>query len=320
MSSPSLGSVAPVATTAGAMPPAGTGDTHRFGRPGRHELRTPEQGQRTAASWFGRIVTIVGLALVAAVFLAAAIFRAGGGEWLNIETGSMGEAAPVGTLVLTRPATISDLAVGDIITYHPDGRANVTFTHRIIAITGDHVTTQGDNNGASDPWQIHQQDIVGKVVATWYGVGWLMRALPWLILGWALVWFASRRMSDLWRLSARLVGYPFVFAAVVSILRPFINMQSLTTTGLPGGAQVDVVSTGLMPIKVTIEGGLNAVHLVDGQMATLIGHDLTGNGRVDITGVPHLSLLWLVIVILVSAVPLVASLVVAGRMNKESSE
>jgi len=69
---------------------------------------------------------------------------------MMVTTPSMGPAAPVGTLILTRPVRIGDTRVGDIIAFHPPTEPRETFTHRVVTVDPDGgLRTRGDINGAT---------------------------------------------------------------------------------------------------------------------------------------------------------------------------
>ena len=78
----------------------------------------------------------------------------------HILTGSMEPTIPVGSLILIHNQ--KEYEVGDIVTYEGNSRP---VTHRIIAINGDMIVTQGDsNNGKDIPFD--RSRVIGKVVCT----------------------------------------------------------------------------------------------------------------------------------------------------------
>ena len=103
--------------------------------------------------------------LTVAVVAVALGFQASGGRWFIVETPSMGQAAPVGTFVLTQPVAVGDLAVGDIVSFHPPTAPGEVYTHRIVSTDGGLVTTQGDINSVSDPWTLSDGDLIGRAFA-----------------------------------------------------------------------------------------------------------------------------------------------------------
>ena len=161
------------------------------------------------------------VAVVAVVVLAAVAFRVNGDRWLDVQTPSMGQAAPVGTLLLIAPRDTADLAVGDIIAFHPPTSPQQTYAHRIVTIDADRtIHTRGDNNPLDDPWKLHQNDLIGVVINRLWGLGWLLRILPFLVLGTAAVFTITsltRLVPPARRAPTRILGYSLVTAIAVYI-------------------------------------------------------------------------------------------------------
>jgi signal peptidase len=67
---------------------------------------------------------------------------------------SMTGTIDLGSVVFEKVVPVSDLRVGDIITYQPPAASGVDHlvTHRIIAIKGTKYRTQGDAVPQPDPW------------------------------------------------------------------------------------------------------------------------------------------------------------------------
>ena len=238
--------------------------------------------------------------------LAAAVFRLEGGRWFVVSTPSMGSTAPVGTLVLTQPGAPE---VGEIISFRPSGSTRI-YTHRIISITAaGGIHTQGDINGARDPWTLTRSQMIGVVIARFPGVGFLLRALPWLVLGWLLVWLLSARLDAARRLPARVIGSALVVSGVALWLHPWVDMETVTYYPQGHGVTAQVVSTGILPIRVTAVGG-TSTDLVAGQVGT-IHTDVLGQGHL-VRIVPHLhmGLWWWVAVAAFCLVPLLCCFIV----------
>lgn len=135
----------------------------------------------------GKVVRGIGvgmLVLAALVFLFLAIGpRVLGYQTSTMLTGSMAPLINPGDVVVTVPTPITDVKVGDIITYHIPVEDQRVETHRIIEITttadgGVAVQTKGDANNGIDPWiATLQGKTVDKHVATIPGVGNAIRAL-----------------------------------------------------------------------------------------------------------------------------------------------
>ena len=230
-----------------------------------------------------------------------------------VRTASMGTAAPVGTLVVTSPVTVDELRVGDIVTFRPPERDATTFTHRIVDITAAGVSTRGDASEVADPWLIGDRDIVGRADLVLPGAGWLVRALPWLALGSGVVWALTLLVTSRPHRSAlRVLGGTLVVAGTSALLKPFIAATVLATTSAPtgDGGTATVVSTGIMPIRLTTPEGVSTV-LTSGQVGelTLAGTSPGGAGSL-ITLAPHLSVAGWIVFAAVSCLPLLWCLTV----------
>lgn len=285
----------PAPSTAGGSVQVGWRGAHR---PGRRRIRTS-----TLAMWGW-------MALAAGVVIAALAFHAGGGRWFIIETPSMGEAAPVGTLVLTQPAAVSDLAVGDIISFHPPTAPDGVYTHRIVSLESGEVQTKGDINGVRDPWTLSSGDLIGKTTAVLPGVGWLIRCLPWLFLGGLGVWILTRFIRTATRrVSWLILGWSLVASITAFVVRPFVGVAVLTSKVTDEGAVANLVSTGLLPIRVQAVGG-SYLELVPGQVGTITVPTLAESGTYKLVTNLDLDLWGWVAMGLVCAIPLLWCLIV----------
>lgn len=266
--------------------------------------------------WRRHALTMTAVALLLTL-VAAASWRVSGGRWAIIETASMGRSVTVGSLIVTRPHPVSDLRVGDVVTYRPPTQKRM-YTHRVVEVDLDHqvpsVRVKGDANGTADPWAVSQEMLVGKVVAHWAGLGWLVRALPTLILA-LLVLLAVSRMyvPRGWRSSVRVVGTCVVLGCISLLLRPFVHPVLLNTYVVQddgvAATRATVVSTGMFPTRVTGSDG-DHVDLVSGQIGTVHVDTAADGGPMIINGTAHLTGWWLVGVGLVCLLPLLWTLVV----------
>lgn len=258
--------------------------------------------------------------IVAAVLVAlsaGAFWYLTGGRGQIVATPSMGRAAPVGTLVLTRPA--DDIRVGDVITYRPPNPlVHHTTTHRVIAVDaqaagGPTYKARGDINGADDPWTLRHDDLVGRAVALGWGLGWLLRAIPPLLAGVLLIWWVTRRWATpFWRVPTRVFGLSLLVSGVIAWLKPFVGAITMNTTADAAGSHITLVSTGLLPIRVTAATG-GQVDLVDGQTGVLTTALPDGaKGAVLTSGVHMPWWLW-VVMTLVWLTPMFGGLLTALR-------
>jgi signal peptidase len=86
---------------------------------------------------------------------------------------SMNGGIDRGSVVFERTVPVSDLRVGDVITYEPPASADRDgmVTHRIVEIEPQGIRTQGDANARPDPWTLRPEgSTVPRVVF----------ALPWV--------------------------------------------------------------------------------------------------------------------------------------------
>lgn len=254
---------------------------------------------------FGFLAAIVGAVILSAVF------QASGGRFFIVESPSMGQTAPVGSLVIDRPATTAQLRTGDIITFHPPTAPNGVYTHRIAAITPEgYITTRGDINGAEDGWLLTKKDLIGRVTQIVPGAGWLIRAVPYLLLGGVAVWVVSRSARTSARRAAyRIAGYSLVVSITAIILRPFVGIRLLAATADRDGAHATFVSTGMLPIRVSAVDG-TFVDLVSGQVGRMNLSATATDAHYTLSSIPNLSVLGWVIFFLVCAIPLLWILIV----------
>ena len=69
-----------------------------------------------------------------AAVVATVGFRLDGGRWFIVETPSMGQSLPVGSLVLTTPSELDAVADGDVITFR-NPESGAVYTHRVARVT-----------------------------------------------------------------------------------------------------------------------------------------------------------------------------------------
>ncbi|MFW8745055.1 hypothetical protein ACOI9R_33500, partial [Mesorhizobium japonicum] len=185
-----------------------------------------------------------------------------------------------------------------------------TYTHRVVRVSPDGgVATKGDINGADDPWTVHQADLVGVVTTVVPGLGWLVRALPILIVGMTVVEVSSRLMRGAQlRAATRMVGASVVFAAAGAVLRPFANAQVLRTYSSGSGIGLDVVSTGLLPVRVSV-GASHYVDLLSGQVGHLLIPGSESPDHYRIGTMLHLGPTEWVVIVLLCCSPLIMTMV-----------
>lgn len=115
--------------------------------------------------------------LVAAGFILPAAF---GLERYVIAGRSMTGTINQGSVVFDEVVPVSDLRVGDVITYVPPAESGIDHpvTHRIISRHGDVFRTKGDHNAQRDPWTFKLTSGTQARVAYHVPyVGWIFLAL-----------------------------------------------------------------------------------------------------------------------------------------------
>jgi signal peptidase len=158
-----------------------------------------------------KAVRYAGLALMAiviAVFAAAVVVpRAFGGTALIITTGSMRPSMNTGDLIAIRPVAISQVQVGDVVTY---ATATDFITHRVVDLAEEDgrpgLILRGDANGNDDPIVfadqlrgrvMYQIPMVGHVIAWSRGNVPVAGALfATLISGIVTAWYFDKKHPD----------------------------------------------------------------------------------------------------------------------------
>lgn len=85
---------------------------------------------------------------------------------LAVQTGSMAQTYPVGTLLIVDASAPEKIAVGDVISFVADNQLTVV-THRVVEIDTENQQfyTKGDNNTACDSRPVLYKNLIGKVIA-----------------------------------------------------------------------------------------------------------------------------------------------------------
>lgn len=167
------------------------------------------RGLRGIAGWFGQVVSwTVIAAVVAMLALCVAIPRIGGATPYTILTGSMRPTMPPGTLVVSKPTSVDDIDIGDVITFQIESGKPTVATHRVIGRTSDRdgnprFLVQGDANDVPDANPVREAQIKGKL---WYKVQHLGRAN-------ILIDNAQRQLISVLIISGLFVYAGFMFAS-----------------------------------------------------------------------------------------------------------
>lgn len=138
-----------------------------------------------AISW----VLLLLVSLLAIVVIVVPL--ATGAKPYTILTGSMEPQYPPGTLVVVKPVDVSEINLGDVITYQLESGKPQVVTHRVVAVgaAADGTPlfiTRGDANDADDPEPVQPVQIVGEL---WYSVpyvGWINNVVTGQARAWAI--------------------------------------------------------------------------------------------------------------------------------------
>lgn len=224
---------------------------------------------RSSASWT-RAVTWLMTAILFGFIAFCLLWRLEGGRWERVESPSMGTVAPVGSLLWVKPVPYDELRPGDFISFHPPGRAGTTYSHRVLtrgAADGT-LTTKGAIS-PPDRWRLTSSDVVGRVVMTWRGIGWLVQAAPVLLIGFGLVLLVRSLVRGDRRLPVTLVLGAGVVSVALTAYRPLVNAEQLAfRPDGHGGATATYVGTGVLPVRLSAAGG-GSVVLHDGEVGSV---------------------------------------------------
>lgn len=247
----------------------------------------------------GVLITI----LCFAAILAAGLFYATGGRWFIIQTPSMGQYAPVGTLVFSSVYAFHRLRVGDTILFHPPTAHAETYFHRIVSLAGGVIHTKGDINGSIDPWTLHASDLIGHEAARVVGVGWLIQAIPVLLVGGLVLEVVNRYyVRSLWQFPVRVLGWSVLVAFAIFLVKPLVRAVLLTQSVVDGVQSTVLVPTGLLTLRAQAVHG-TAIILLPGQpgvVKTTIG---SATGRFGVLLSPHCDLVQSIILITLCLIP-----------------
>jgi signal peptidase I len=247
--------------------------------------------------WALSIAAGVVLVVVVLTILAGAGIRA-----FEVKTPSMGTVAPVGTLVIVQPQ--KSYAIGNVISFE---RSDRSYTHRIVAQTWQGWSTKGDLNGSPDPLPVTNAQIIGKVVFIGKYLGFVVDALPWILLGCAIVYAVTLlpRVRPSWRWQIRLVGWSLVTSIVALWQHPWVNMVMLGYVPDDNvGVDMHLVNTGIFPVRV-----LGTI-LQSGQDAVVNQTMADAGGRYSVTPQLALNLGWFLGLLFLCLAPVIASLLI----------
>jgi signal peptidase len=121
----------------------------------------------------------IAAALLFAVMLAAGaamiILRVFGYRLYAVQTASMQNVCPVGSVIIVKPVSPENIREGDIISFVADTRGTVV-THRVVKTDSEkqEFITKGDMNSTEDSSAVIFENLIGKVSADIPYIGFLL--------------------------------------------------------------------------------------------------------------------------------------------------
>ena len=247
--------------------------------------------------WIIAVLSLLGLVSVLVLHLA-------GFRFLTVTTPSMGETAPVGTLIITQPQ--QSYSKHDIISFY---RSGSIYTHRLTKVNDDHsYTTKGDLNTAEDSLSVANRDVIGKAVVVAPIWGWVWRATPILLIGWIIVYLLSciKRLHERWRWPIRIIGGTLVVIIATLILNPWLHADLLSVaTHQKNDVRLHIVNTGIFPIRDD-----NGERVYTGQTAIVRATEADSHGRYVYVPRPSLGVAGVMFALLWCLLPLFIALLV----------
>ncbi len=265
------------------------------------------RGHREALPWIA-VGALVLTAILAALTLQLHVF--------TVESPSMGTTAPVGSLVVTSGR--ASIEPADIITFRPVEESASTYTHRVVSVDPEGITTQGDLNATPDPWRVPADQVVGRAIAVIPGLGYALKVLAFTIIGAVLVVVTTHSVrSDRMRRCLRLDGVAIALAVAIAIVKPVTGFRVLAVTG-GRATQADVVSTSVLPITVRPHMDSGALNLTYGQTGELVSH--AERGLITLQAALHLPWFGWVALAAACLTPAVVAIAYVRSLRREPLE
>lgn len=150
----------------------------------RHQAPRATRKNASACRLAGQLLSFSALiitALAAMVLIVVPLLT--GSQTYSVLTSSMKPNYAPGTLLVVKPASFSELNVGDVVTYQIESGRPEVITHRILSVGADQegnrtLITKGDNNALADESPVSEVQVRGKLmyavpyvgfVANWLG-------------------------------------------------------------------------------------------------------------------------------------------------------
>jgi signal peptidase len=142
-------------------------------------LVEPRSRPRRRGGLLGVLATLMLGCAMLLVVLAAAAMILGLVRFTVVDSGSMRPTLNPGDVVVLRSESPAQMALGQIVAFHPPGERRLTVIHRVRAIRrtnrGIIFRTKGDANNAFDPWRAKiAGDVVWRETAKIPSLGYLV--------------------------------------------------------------------------------------------------------------------------------------------------
>ncbi|MDQ1059585.1 signal peptidase [Arthrobacter globiformis] len=163
--------------------PQRTGRDFGGRRGGGAATRILEIRRRKRFAAAGRLANFAVLFVLLFAALALVVIpQATGSRTYTVPTNSMAPTYSAGAFLVVKPAAMSQLKYGDIVTYQPSPDSPEVLTHRIVGFNAMHdgertLVTKGDNATVNDGVPVHARQIKGKPLYAIPLVGYLTGAL-----------------------------------------------------------------------------------------------------------------------------------------------
>jgi len=267
--------------------------------------------------WVRISTAIFGVVLVVLISIAS-LWLITGGRYYIVTTPSMSPVLPVGALALTQPYAARDVRLGTIIAFQPPYGPPRIFMHRVVSVTSSGYVTKGDANPARDPWPVVPfRNVKGVVVQSLPGVGWVVKAMPWFVVGIFLAILLAAYVPWRWGVFSPLISMVIIVTVPLLVLRPLVRGELIYYTQTNHLITARVVNTGLLPLVFTPEAGRSA-HVSAGYWTDMHLPQPPKGQRFNITATVDLSVLGWIGLILLCLTPLIIGIVVTVReRNKE---
>ena len=178
-------------------------------------------------------------------------------------------------------------------------------------LPGPSYSTKGDLDTSPDAWVVPPKDILGVATHHYRGLGWLVRALPWLALGAVLLMGIATFTPRSRRRITYFIGGTIVLSLPILILKPLVRGVFAGSAVFSGKLHAMVVNTGLLPLRFVMKGATTQ-HTPAGYPTTLVAKP-PSSGHVLITGTVDLAFWGWVILVLICLSPLIIALAVPRK-------